>query len=301
MRHTKTNIHLLSLGLSLVGLVALCPTPTHSAQNQKPVFPKAPITGKLAPPPKGRGYWEQQKKISDALGNDAWVYTEWTRNDGPYAATRAQIERAFSTGTQPQVTVSQYEAAAKREPNNAFAQFAWAYAVRLATKSPSFHISNVQDLVFSANVALAEAPSPHTYDYDRLRYLLWIQFGGGGASHFLKGMAVRLLQKDPHDFPVLLDQTLIYTQNRDKAARHRGYALIQRLIHQYPGKPDVYDALGCWYYTEYMFEHDPKNYRLAISTYQKALAMYPTDSVRRGQLPAVMAELTRRFHQISGG
>ena len=216
---------------------------------------------------------------------------------------RLQVEQAFADDAQPQPLVSGYEAKAKKEPNNALAQFTWAYSVRLAEKSLAFHTANTQDYLDSANVALAEAPSPHTYNYDRLRYLLWIEEGGGAASHHLEGMAYRLLQKEPNDYPVLLGLSLIYTQNRDRVAEKKGYILIQKMIKTYPDKPDVYDLLGCWYYrrAQYMFYGNVPDYHQAIAYYQKALIMYPTDSVRRAQLPSVMAYLTTRYHQISGG
>lgn len=245
-------------------------------------------------------YWAEQREEFKALTNDAWAQEQWTGNDAPYAVMRSRIESAVAAGQPPVALVSQYAGQAKKEPNNALAQFSWAYAVRLATKAAPASKA-MSDLLFAACVAIAETPPPHTYNYDRLRYLLWIQDGGGAPSHFLKDMSYRLLQRDPKDFPVLLGQSLIYTQNRDKADQQTGYALIQKMIKQYPGKPEVYDVLGCWYYTQYMFYHNPKNYHLAMSNYQRAIGMYPAASPRRAGLPNVMATLTQRYRQLNGG
>ena len=242
-----------------------------------------------------------QRKDFKALTDDTWAHEQWTSNDAPYVLVRSQIERAFARDEQPQLLVARYEAAAKSEPNNPLVQFGWAYTVRLATKSPSFHVEDTQDLLASVSVALAETPSPHTYAYDHLRYLIWLQWGGGGASHFLKDMAYRLLAKNPKDFPILMGLAGIYTQNRDAMAQQKGYALIQKMIKDYPNKPEVYDLLGCWYYFQYLSYRDPINYHLAMNTYQKALGMYPPQSTRREGLRQAMAFLTTRYHQMNAG
>lgn len=302
MKSTMTvQAVLLALCLDLSGLPYLsAQTPTTAQNGMHPFYKPSsvPPALKRLQDPK---YWVGQKKASDALMDHTWVHEPWTGNDAPYVAVRNQVEQAFARGAQPSGLVTKYETAAKSKSNNPLAQFGWAYAVRLATKSPALHGENTQDLLNSVNAALAEAPSPHTYAYDHLRYLIWLQWGSGVASHALKDMAYRLLAKDPHDFPVLMGLAGIYTQNRDKVAQQKGYVLIQKMIMDYPGRPEVYDMLGCWYYTQYMFYHDPRNYHLAMTSYQKALGMYPPQSARRGGLPQVMAFLTTRYHQISAG
>lgn len=291
---------LVAFCLGLAGLPLLLAQIPPAAQHRAPLSKKPTIVPEAQLRLQHQKYWTEQRKDFKALTNDSWAYEEWTGDDAPYAAVRAQVERVFLRGTQPQAIAAKYETAAKAEPNNSLAQFGWAYAVRQAVRSDA-SLKSPDSLRYAAELALAEAPAPHTYNYDRLRYLIWIQGGGGAPSHFLKAMAYRLLARDPHDFPVLLGLAAIYTQNRDKEAQRKGYALIQQMTRNYPNKPEVYDMLGCWYYTQYMFYRDPRNYRLAMSTYQKALGLYPASSARREGLPQVMAFLTTRFHQISAG
>jgi tetratricopeptide (TPR) repeat protein len=284
------------LGVSGLPFLSIQAAPkSNNGEYKPPILPPA-IKRMQAP-----NFWKGQREEFKALTNDTWADEQWTGNDEPYITVRTQIEQAFDRNAQPKAVVTQYEESAKREPNNPLSQFGWAYAVRLATKSPSFLVDNTSDLLTSVNIALAEAPSPHTYNYDRLRYLIWLQWGNGAASHFLKNMAYRLLQRNPKDFPVLQGLASIYTQNEDKGAQKTGFSLIQKLIRNYPSKPEVYDMLGGWYYTQYMFYHNPKNYHLAMSNYQKALGMYPAASPRRAGLPEVMDFLTQRYHQISAG
>ena len=288
------------LCFGLVGLSAcvLLAAPTAS-QNRHPAFPKIAPQGP-PPPLRDHKYWTEQGKEFNALINQTWAFEQWTGDDAPYAAVRSQIEHAANAGQPPLSLVSQYAAQAKREPNNPLAQFAWAYTVRLADKALPTSKA-MADLRFAAELAISEAPQPHTYNYDRLHYLIWILGGGGGPSYYLRDLTTRLLKKDPNDFPVLLGQALIYTQNREKAPKQHGYVLIQQMIKKYPNKPEVYDALACWYYTQYMFYHNPDNYQQAMKYYRKALEMYPVMSARRTDLPAVMSYLTMRYHQISGG
>ncbi len=295
----KKHVILGRFPFSLAGLgflaFLIAPLP---ALSKKPMFPTLPLPGP-PPPLQDHKYWQEQGKEFAALTNEKWAFERWTGNDAPYAAARARVEREANSGLPPLTLVARYQSRAKAEPNNSLAQFSWAYAVRFADKVLPAS-KTVSDLRFAAELGLAEAPQPRTYNYDRLHYLLRIQGGGGGGSHFLKNLASRLLAKDPQDFPVLLYQSLIYTQNRDPADRQHGYTLIQGMIKKYPNKPEVYDALGCWYYTEYLFVHNKPDYDQAMAYYQKALNMYPAKSARRDTLPGVMAFLTKRYHQISG-
>lgn len=297
----QRRVGLAALGMSLMGLGVSSLLASPGTQGKRPIFPKIAPSG--PPPiltPTDPKYWAKQRKDFHAVTNHAWVYQKWTGNDAPYAAARSQVEHDFAVSVEPQDLLARYKTAAQRQPNNALAQFTWAYGVRLADRSPAFHIQDRGEFLDAANVALSEASSPHTYNYDRLRFLLWIQEGAGAASHHLEGIAYRLLQKAPNDYPVLVGLSLIYTQNRDRVAQKKGYALIQKMMKMYPNRPDAYDLLGCWYYTQYMFYGNIPDYHQAMAYYQKALGMYPVGSVRRAQLPGVMAYLTTRFHQISG-
>lgn len=266
-------------------------------QKTKPVFPQLPVPH--PPPVQDRKYWTEQRKEFQALTNKSWAFEDWTGNDAPYAAARAEIERAAAAGKLPLTLASQYEPQAKKEPNNPLAQFRWAYAVWTAGRSQST-ARPTPNVRFAAELAIAEAPQPHTYNYDRLHYMIWIQSVGGGSSYYLRDLSVRLLKKDPNDFLAYLGQALIYTQHHYKEPNPQGYVLIQALLKKYPNRPEAYDALGCWYYSQYMFYHNSKNYPLAITYYQKAVDMYPMKSARRADLPHLMDFLTERYHQISG-
>lgn len=267
------------------------------AQPKKPSFPTIPLKG-TPPPVRGHAYWQEQKKEVDALTNNTWIREQWTGNDAPFAAARAQIEKAENAGQSPLSIVTRMSAQAKDNPNDTLMQFAWAYAVHLAFKTMPT-TKAVYDLLFPAELAIARAPQPHTYNYNRLHYLLWLDNAGGLPSYHLKDFGNRLLQKDPHDFPVLMDQVVIYTQNEDNTKKQTGYNLIQDMIKKYPSRPQNYDLLGFWYSNQYLCYHDPINYRQSINYYQKALEMYPRNSGRRADLPAVISDLTERYHQIS--
>jgi len=268
------------------------------AQSPKRVFPMADIKKSAQQDTK---YWASQKIIFQALNNYSWASKPWTGNDAPYAAARTEIEQAFAHGTKPETLVSQYESIAKHQPNNPVVQFSWGYAVRLADKSPGYARATDQNYLLSVNTAIAEVPSPHTYNYDRLRYLLWMQEFGGMASHYLKNLSVRLLKKDPQDFPIRMGQALIYSQNENEADRRHGYILIQGLIKQYPNKPELYDALACWYDTEYIFKHDNKEYESTLAYYRKAMSMYPKESLRKAQIPAVIELVNRQRNYFKNG
>lgn len=244
-------------------------------------------------------YWSGEKKKIDAVLNNDWLHQPWTGDDAPYATARARIEREIST-TPPTALVAQYAGPAQARPNDPLAQFAWAYAVHKSINVAGFSTNESKDTRFAAEVALAEAPSPHTYNYARLHYLIILQGPGSGGNYFLKNMAYRLLKKDPNDFPVLTGLVAIDAGNQDKVAQKEGYSLIQKLIKKYPEKPQVYDMLGGWHYAQYLMYHSSSNYTQSIANYKKALALYPATAARKAALPQVMAFLTTRYHQISG-
>lgn len=287
----------LSLPLASLGVFVLLAAPAGS-QNKRPIFPSIGKPGEI-PQLNDPKYWAEQRKEADALTNIQWVNEQWTGDDAPYAAVRLQIERAVDNGERPSALVEQYANQAKSDPNDPLAQFAWACAASRAVKlaPPSKAMS---DLRFAAELALAEAPQPHTYNYDRLRYLIWIQGAGGLSSYYLRNLGDRLLKRNPQDFSVQMAQCIIYTQNPSLAIQQHGYNLIQQMIKKYPTKPEAYDMLGCWYGTQYLCYHSPTDYQQATVNYQKALDRYPTNSARRADLPNVIAYLTTRYHQIDG-
>jgi len=296
MKMTLTQLSLLALCLGATQVpIAL----GQNVGNTKRPLQSAPMPSSMGSTKLTHKEWSDRKKISDALSNNAWLNERWTGNDAPYAALRAQVERAFDTMT-PQALVAQYAPAAKARPNDPIAQFAWGYAVHKAITSANYTVQNADDVRFAAEVALAETPFPQTYNFARLRFLIALQSPAGGGYHTLIGTAKRLLQKDANDFPVMMGLIALNSQNSDSAAQKAAYALIQKAIKQYPNKPQVYDMLGGWYYAQYILYHHPRDYHLSLDNYQRAMNMYPMTASRRSALPQVMDFLTRRYHQING-
>ena len=281
---------------TLLAAQILFAAPVSTPHKMHPDFkaPTVPPTLQQLRDPK---YRAEQKREVEALTNNAWIHQPWTGDDAPYAAARAKIDREIGT-LPPQAVVGQYAAPAKLRPQDSLAQFAWAYAVCKAVHLASFAGPQTETTRFAAELAISEAPFPRTYNYARLHYLITLQ--GTPGSHYLKGLAYRLLQKDPSDYAVLTGLISLDSLNNDKASQKEGYALIQKLIKKSPDKPEVYDMLGAWYYFQYLsYEHKP-DYQAAMTNYRKALAMYPATAARKAALPQVMAFLTTRYHQISG-
>lgn len=274
---------------------------TNSGKNNISVWPKyVPKWGKVVQEQKGRTYWTERGNEAKVLTDQRWAQEQWTGDDKPYATIRTQIESLVDAGHQPLTLASQYASTAKKEPNNSLAQFAWAYAVHLALASTPAS-ETMSNLRFSAELALAKAPMPHAYNYNRLHYLLWIQSGGASAGYFLRNLSARLLKKDPQDFPVLVGQALIYTQYKGKPEQSHGYELIQSILKKYPDRPEVYDTLGCWYYTQYMYYHNSDNYQKSMNYYRQALKMYPLTSDRQSKIQEIMSTLTMRYNIYRGG
>ena len=296
MKVTSTQLALLALCLAATQIpVALGQTAANKARvSQVPSTSSSMSSTQLA-----YKQWEERQKIGKALTNNAWLHESWTGNNAPYAAIRAQIDRAFDI-TSPKALVTRYAQAAKARPDDPLALFAWGYAVHKAITSSQFPPKDVETTLLAAEVALGEAPFPNTYDAARLRFMLILQGPFGDAYGNLIGTARRLLQTNPDDFPVKMGLIGFLSHSRDPSAQKEGYSLIQTVIKQDPNQPQGYDLLGGWHYVQYLMYHKPANYQSSMDNYQKAMNLYPMTASRRSALPQIMDFLTRRYHQISG-
>lgn len=207
-----------------------------------------------------------------------WAAEKWTDNDKPFIVAKQGIEKKLKANYDPLKLAAKYEAQVEQKPNDPIPVFGWGLSLFYASKvkprtwEPSIRLKMLR--------ALDSTPSPHSMQYDRMRFLVQSHFLG---EFFLKKMGLRLLQQNPQDDEVKASMRPILNVIGDPTDAHLALTYAKQLIAKYPYYPKWYAMLGSVYYdmainpttrTRTTFKH-------AISAYQKYLALAkPNDPFR---------------------
>ena len=105
--------------------------------------------------------------------NSAWTKEEWTGDEKPYREVRQKIEVAAKSGTLAPLYIG-YEDEAVHNPQNALAQYAWAYSMYCTPqKIPSSVCGSFTSLQWRpVIIAMDAVHSPKTYEFARVRFLV---------------------------------------------------------------------------------------------------------------------------------
>jgi hypothetical protein len=199
----------------------------------------------------------------------AWTTEKWTGDDKPYSAARLRTEREVAASHDPLAVVARYKALAHDNPHNALAVFCWASAAYAAVPFAASD-NEYEKCVLGVLDALAGAPSPHTYEYARMRYL--IQLCGYWDMTDLTSLGHRLLKTNIDD-PDVLEQVAVLTPDLTS-----GVALVRKSIKIRPGRLNSYLHLGEIYYES---GGNPGNRERAIENFKIYLSMSPRESDTR--------------------
>ncbi|HEY0073645.1 MAG TPA: hypothetical protein VGB77_06045, partial [Abditibacteriaceae bacterium] len=162
----------------------------------------------------------------------AWTKEKWTSNDAPYRKVRDAIRPLYHAKKLNDKQLKLYKQASLQKPKDPLALFRWGYyAYCLALLQPD-------DIVGSSKVgpvrqAFESGPTPRSYEYTRLRYLVLSYLLQSGAR--MAELSERLLKRDPKDY----------------------YVKYYAVSHHFTGKPKD-EALALKLATE-MVEAEPKN------------------------------------------
>lgn len=204
-----------------------------------------------------------------------WTSEEWRGNNKPYQTARDQINQALaSQPTSGKALLAKYQSVAKAHPGNPLALFRWAYlSLRLAPTPQSVGEDGL-DLIRDA---FARPSSPHTYDYTRLRYLLYQH---SSPDQRLISLGARLLKHNPDDLSVRYAYLSSLRNSSKLSDRQTALAEIQKIIQQHPKEATPYALLGSIYLMNWVDDKlagRPKkaNADLCIAAYQQYLNHAP--------------------------
>ena len=214
--------------------------------------------------------------ISWSTDCDSWTSEAWSGNDAPYTEARLRIEREVDASHEPISVANSYKLKATTSPSNPLVVFSWAVAAYEASRSSK---SDAEYLRCTAGVlkALAISPSPDTYEYDRMRYL--VQLDGYDEMPDLAGLGDRLLKHNKNDPDVLL-QVAVSKQDLKTALALANASLLI--------KPNTRAAYGDFgeIYMDHMYLPGKKALygRAAIAAFEKCLELLPPNKDARNWL-----------------
>lgn len=218
---------------------------------------------------------------SDYAGGDLpqerwdWVNEQWTGDNRPFQKIKQDITTALDSGQNAGDLAAKYRLKAIASPKDSQAVFGWAYAVRANIRTlPASMESRM--MWFRVREALDQPPSPHAYDYDRLRFLLAYD-----KSH-IRGLGERLLKQNPADNSVKLQliyayinsfgTSLLVSESAANQFKVRALQLTGELIQSDPKNPDYRAALGNLYAAYLSRHYQDKRYNRDDAV--KALTAY---------------------------
>ena len=266
-----SSFRLFSFGCLLVAIACALVTPSQSLQAGVParVHPSTGLQKKQAVPPY---HW---------FNHTEWGSELWTGNYKPYQVTRSQIEIALVARPEySKILLAKYATVAEAHPASSLAQFRWAYISLRLAPTPRFQGEDGLDAVRDG---FAHPPSPHTYDYTRLRFLLHEH---ALADNKLIGLGARLLKHQPNDFPVQYYYLESLRNSSSPMDRQTALVEVNHLIQQQPTKASLYALKGSLYLAKWAGDkttHQPRQVDgdFCIAAYQQYLDRAPANDTFR--------------------
>ncbi len=271
------------LALGCLGLTALSSL-AQVAQQPKVNLPEDDI-------------WGQQTYEDWAKQAYSWTHQKWVGNDQPYREIRSNIDTLLSQNNKPSEIAERYElykTAAIKAPTDDRAQFAWGYAAfKIAGKNPSLIDPKIAKLstrslkegggtrlaVAPVTRTLATIPTPYTYEFARLRFLLEVITL---PSPELTAIGKRLVRHNFKDHEVMYSYIKI-AEVKTKEDRELALSITRSLLEAGPGVPKYHTAQGAVYGDIYSITRDRLYKEKAIASYRKFLELAPADDPFREQ------------------
>jgi hypothetical protein len=216
-----------------------------------------------------------------------WVAQPWTGNDAPYRKIKDDIDRDTKAGISLNALALKYKALAMRASRDPRAQFRWVYAAYRAATKPNESNTEAGAVLDRAAPMLAGADSPHCYEYDRLRFLV---FAHAGVGYQIAPMGNRLLEKAPRDESIAYEYISCLNVSPNTQDRQRASFLAQQYAKEYPSLRG-YSLLGQIYYYSWRKHNQKQDADNAFRVYQAYLDHSPTDDPFRTTAQRLMENI----------
>lgn len=210
----------------------------------------------------------------------AWTTEEWTGNNLPYRDSRVLIDRIGNNAPRLQKLLEEYEAAAAKKPFDPLAQYRWGYSVYQAATGKVLRSSETRANIEIVAAALEKAPSPHVYEYARLRFLIEM-WQYPKFEHLTIGK--RLVKRDATDRSVKYFLTRILAWSRLPGDKQQALVYARELLTVNPQKASYHSLLGGVYLNLWHESRKREYAEKAIASYNKYLELAPLNDGWRVQ------------------
>lgn len=205
----------------------------------------------------------------------SWTTEPWMSDDRPYQAIRADIDSLVAKNKLTSALLEQYRREAAPKYTDPQALFRYAYAgYQMQRTHPVIYSPYYGDIFY-------HAPSPHTYNYTRLRFLSSARFH---EEPQLVALGKRLLQRNPNDREVRYWLVQCYRPGLSEDEKKEALAQAQDYLHRYPGTPAAYSALASVYFSAWMIKRNRDDGQKAIAAFQEYLRLGAPSPEWRAQI-----------------
>lgn len=216
-----------------------------------------------------------------------WTKIQWSGDNAPYHAVRVEIDKAIHSDPSFETSRTRYGTEALKKPNDSLAFFRWAYATcqeMLNDHSAKDWHAELNDV---NNGFYAHGNAAHTYDYDRLRYIVGeLIIPNNPTIPFGR----RLLAVDPDDYEVGYSLSSAYLNVCNPARITEALAICKHLISVYPGKASLYALTGLAYVLWYNRDQNPANAKAVVANYEKYLKLAPASEPFRKRAEQIIEQ-----------
>lgn len=224
----------------------------------------------------------------------AWTKEKWKDSDKSFQSVRRNIDQMIAKGRKPDDLRKSYKASAQKEPQDAQAQFRWAYAAD-RDSAKQHESAEVEKRLSGVADAMAKPDSPRSYQYGRLRYLMEVRRAKWGGNWFIVEFGKRLVKRNSNDWDVKYYLTYDLLNSEDVPDRRVTALKYANQIKQaFPKRPSSYSTLGWVYRCLALETHDPRHCDIAIANYRKYLQLAPTShSEMRKYVPSIINRIEK--------
>jgi hypothetical protein len=221
-----------------------------------------------------------------------WVWTmeKWSGNNEPYQRARLVIDGiAEANGPNLERLLVKYKEKA-RKTENPLVIFQWAYVAYQVMLTRNSTITQHQALE-GVEEALRQTNSPHTYDYDRIRFLV----GEFYTSHREAiPIAKRLLAVNKNDYEVEYNLASTYLNDFAPAKIEDSLDICRYLKQLYPSRSSLYTLTGEAYLLAWHRNHSPVQAKAVVENYQKYLNLAPPKDAFRKRAQQIVNEYEKK-------
>lgn len=219
-----------------------------------------------------------------------WATAPWESGDKPYQQIRATIDGAIAAGQKPQSLAELYAGPALRQPNDAKAQFRWAYATYKEAGLMSY--DDVELALGKPREQLILAPFPNSYEYARLIFLTEDYIGMPNARLWQVGK--RLVRYKPDDRVVKYAAANNLIFSKQLADRNLADQYVHELLMSYPDWSKPHGLVGFIAYRKWQKTKSKQDAGEAIAEYQAYLRLDNSkDADLRKRIQDTVAEIQK--------